>query len=63
MPHRCSPPSRIDGTSASWRVMGIYKRRILAWLMDRLGGLVVIAPARIVGDPGTNSGPGENFFS
>ena len=33
------------------------------WLgpVDRLGGLVVIAPARIVGDPGSNPGPGENF--
>ena len=31
--------------------------------MDRLGGLVVIAPARGAGDPGSNSGPGENFFS
>ena len=29
--------------------------------MDRLGGLVVIAPARIAGDPGSNPGPGENF--
>ena len=31
--------------------------------VDRLGGLVVIAPARIAGDPGSNPGPGENFFS
>ena len=33
------------------------------WLgpMDRLGGLVVIAPARRAGDPGSNPGPGENF--
>ena len=29
--------------------------------MDRLGGLVVIAPARRAGDPGSNPGPGENF--
>ena len=29
--------------------------------MDRLGGLVVIAPARITGDPGSNPGPSENF--
>ena len=29
--------------------------------MDRLGGLVVIAPARIAGDPGSNPGPGENL--
>ena len=26
-------------------------------------GLVVIAPARKVGDPGSNPGPGENFFT
>ena len=33
------------------------------WLgpVDRLGGLVVIAPARRAGDPGSNPGPGENF--
>ena len=31
--------------------------------MDRLGGLVVIAPARRAGDPGSIPGPGENFFS
>ena len=30
--------------------------------VDRLGGLVVIAPARRAGDPGSNPGPGENFF-
>ena len=29
--------------------------------MDRLGGLVVIAPARKAGDPGSISGPGENL--
>ena len=29
--------------------------------MNRLGGLVVIAPARRAGDPGLNPGPGENF--
>ena len=29
--------------------------------MNRLGGLVVIAPARRAGDPGSNPGPGENF--
>ena len=29
--------------------------------MDRLGGLAVIAPARIAGDPGSNPGSGENF--
>ena len=31
--------------------------------MDRLGGLVVIPPARRAGDQGSNPGPGENFFS
>ena len=36
---------------------------IPAWPMDRLGGLVVIAPARRVVDPGSYPGPGENFFS
>ena len=30
---------------------------------NRLGGLVVIAPARRAGDPGSIPGPGENFFS
>ena len=30
--------------------------------VDRLGGLVVIAPARRVGDTGLNPGPGENIF-
>ena len=29
--------------------------------MDRLGGLVVIAPARRGGDPDSNPGPGESF--
>ena len=29
--------------------------------MDRLDGLVFIAPARRAGDPGSNPGPGENF--
>ena len=28
--------------------------------VDDLGGLVVIAPARRAGDPGSNPGPGEN---
>ena len=28
---------------------------------DCLGGLVVIAPARRAGDPGSIPGPGENF--
>ena len=31
--------------------------------VNRLGGLVVIAPARRAGDSGSNPGPGENFFS
>ena len=30
--------------------------------VDRLGGLVVIAPARRAGDPGLIPGPGENIF-
>ena len=29
--------------------------------MDRLGGLMVITPARIAVDLGSNPGPGENF--
>ena len=29
--------------------------------MDRLGSLVVIAPASRTGDPGSNPGSGENF--
>ena len=28
---------------------------------DHLGGLMVIAPARRAGDPGSIPGPGENF--
>ena len=31
--------------------------------VDRLGGLVVIAPVRRARDSGSNPGPGENFFS
>ena len=31
--------------------------------MSSLSGLVFIAPARRAGDPGSNPGPGENFFS
>ena len=31
--------------------------------VDCLGALVVIAPAHRAGDPGSNPGPGENFFS
>ena len=29
--------------------------------MDRLGGVVVIAPGRRAGGPGSNPGPGKNF--
>ena len=29
--------------------------------MDRLGGLVVTAPASRAGDPGSNPGPGKKF--
>ena len=29
--------------------------------MNRLGSLVVTAPARGAGDPGSNPDPGENF--
>ena len=36
---------------------------ILLGPVDHLDGLVVIAPARRVGDPGPNLAPGENFFS
>ena len=28
--------------------------------MDRLGSVVVIAPAHRAGDPGSNPGPGDN---
>ena len=31
--------------------------------VDRLCGLVVIAPAHRAGEPGSNPGPAENFFS
>ena len=31
--------------------------------VDSLGGLVVTAPVHRAGDPGSNPGPGENFFS
>ena len=39
------------------------REEFLLGSVDRLGGLVVIAPARRAGDPGSNLGPGENFFS
>ena len=42
---------------------GSNKRRIPAWPSGSSGCLVVIAPARRAGDPGSNPGPGENFFS
>ena len=42
---------------------GFNKRRILALPVDCLGGLMVIASAHRTGDPGSNPGPGENFFS
>ena len=35
---------------------------IPAWPVDRLGGLVVRAPAHRAGDPGSNPGPGEKIF-
>ena len=34
---------------------------ILLGPVDHLDGLVVIAPARRAGDPGSNPGPDENF--
>ena len=41
----------------------IKEKIFLLGQVDRLGGLVVIAPARRAGDPGSIPGPGENFFS
>ena len=38
------------------------REEILLGPVDRLGGLVVIAPARRAGHPVSNPGPGENFF-
>ena len=60
----CSPPSRIDGTSVFQRVRGdpIIEEFLLG-PVDRLGGLGFIVPARRAGDPGSNPGPGDNFFS
>ena len=60
MPHRCSPPSRIDGTSFPG---DLIREEICLGPVDCLGGLVIIAPARRAGDPGSNPGTGENFFS
>ena len=37
------------------------REEFLLGQMDPLGGLVVIAPARRAGDPGSIPGPGENF--
>ena len=39
------------------------KEEFLLGPVDRLGRLVVIALARRAGDPGSNPGPGEKFFS
>ena len=42
---------------------GLIREEFLLGPGDRLGGLVVIAPARRAGDPGSIPGPGEKFFS
>ena len=39
------------------------REEFLLGSLDRLGGFVVIAPARRAGDLGSNPGPSENFFS
>ena len=39
------------------------REEFLVGSVDRLGGLEVKAPAHRAGDPGSNPGPGENFFS
>ena len=39
------------------------REELLLGSVNRLGGLVVIAPARRAGDPGSIPGSGENFFS
>ena len=39
------------------------REEFLLGSVDRLGGLVVITPARRAGDPGSFPGPGKNFFS
>ena len=41
---------------------GIQYEKILLGQVDRLGGLVVIAPARRARDPGSIPGPVKNFF-
>ena len=38
------------------------RQEFLLGPVDRLGGLVVIAPACRAGDPASIPGPGENFF-
>ena len=38
------------------------KEEFLLGPVHRPGGLVVIAPARKAGDPGSNPGPGEIFL-
>ena len=39
------------------------REEFLLGLVDHLGGLVDIAPARRAGDPGSNPSTDENFFS
>ena len=39
------------------------REEFLIGSVDRLGGLVVIAPGHRAGDPGSIPGAGENFFS
>ena len=39
------------------------REEFLLGTVDRLGGLMVIAPARRAGDPISNPGTGKNFFS
>ena len=39
------------------------REEFLLGTVERLGGLVVIAPRRRAGDPGSNPGLGENFLS
>ena len=51
--HRCSPQSRIDVKSADQESSGnLIREEFLLGPVDRVGGLVVIAPARRAGDPG-----------
>ena len=39
------------------------REEFLVGPVDRLGGLVVITPARRAADPGSNPDPGEHFLS